>query len=340
MIEGKRLLPVFIYKILRRYSSRQHALSHADIKKYLWLDYDVDSIDSKTITRCLDDFENVGWPVHRNKRLGVYLSEVFTETELKVMMAPMFMASYLSNENISKLMLKIGKINERQRKNVKRNIAFASQYRHIEYDDFLGKIRTIDYAQDNHLQLQFVYNDIDENGRLAPRIVDNDKGIRIANPYGMVYVEGFFYFICSKDGSKKILNYRIDKMTNVVVLDTPAMPISQIPGYERGVFNPAEYVNRNFKMFNTEPVDVKFRIAAPIAKRLNFYINTVWDEFGNRVSRIKRVSDTIIEFSAKIPLLGAKIFALQYADVTEVLEPEELRAELRNIFKNNAKKYK
>ena len=69
----------------------------------------------------------------------------------------------IADENIAKLMAKIGKINERQRKNVKKNIAFAKQYRHLEHDDFLSKIEMIDYAQDNHKQLQFVYNDINEN---------------------------------------------------------------------------------------------------------------------------------------------------------------------------------
>lgn len=340
MLQGKRLLPVLIYKILRRYSSKQHPLSHADIMKYLELDYGVEHIDTKTITRCMDDFEYIGWPVHRNKRLGCYLAEVFTETELKVLMAPMFMASFLSDDSIAKLMDKIGKINEQQRKNVKKNTAFAQQYRHLEHDDFLSKIELIDFAQDNHRQLQFVYNDIDEKGRLVPRASEDKDGKRIVHPYGMVYVNGFFYFICAKGKDLKILNYRIDKMTNVVVLDEKSEPISKIPGYERGVFNPAEYVNKNFKMYNTTPEWVKFRIVSLKPERLNLYINTVWDEFGNRVDRIKRVDDTTIEFEAKIPLLGAKIFALQYADVAEVLEPEELREELCKIHKKNIEKYK
>lgn len=338
-MDGKRLLPVFIYKILRQYSSKQHPLSHAEIMKYLALDYGVEHIDPKTITRCMDDFEVAGWAVHRNKRLGVYLEEVFTETELKVLMAPMYMASYLSEKNIDKLMDKIGKINEMQRKQVNKNKALAKQYRHQEYDDFLGKIEVIDYAQDHHLQLQFIYNDMNEQGKLVPRAIGDGEIKRVVHPLGMVCVNNFYYFVGAKGDELKVLNYRIDKMTHVVVLDDKAVPISKIPGYEKGVFCPSEYVNKNFRMYNTVPENVKFRLVVDEPKRLNLYINTIWDEFGNRLDRVKKVDDRTIEFSVKIPLLGAKIFAMQYANVAEVLEPQELRDELRKAFMESVKRY-
>ena len=338
-MDGKRLIPVFIYKILRHYSSKQHPLSHADIMKYLALDYGVEHIDHKTITRCMDDFELAGWAVHRNKRLGVYLEEVFTETELKVLMAPMYMAAYLSEQNVNKLMEKIGKINELQRKRVNKNKVLAKQYRHQEQDDFLSKIEVIDYAQDHHLQLQFVYNDLNEHGQLVPRITGTGEIWRTVHPLGMVCVDGFYYFVGAKGDALKVLNYRIDKMSNVKVLDEKAVAISQIPGYERGVFSPSEYVNRNFKMYNTEPQRVRFRILVEDSKRLNLYINTVWDEFGKRVDQVQKVNDRTIEFSVKIPLIGAKIFALQYANVAEVLEPQELRNELWQLFQENVRKY-
>lgn len=340
MFEGKRLLPVFIYQILRQYSSKNRPLSQAEIIRYLEEDYDVPSIDRRTISRCLNDFELVGWPVHRNKRTGVYLAEVFTETELKVLMAPMFMAAYLSDENISKLMAKIGKINAIQRKKVSRNTELARQYRHVGHDDFLRKIEMIDYAQDNRKMLQFVYNDINETGELVPRLTEEGSSRRIVHPYGMMCVDGFYYFVCSKGDSRKLLNYRIDKMTNVIVLDEPALPISTVPGYERGIFSPSEYVKQNFKMFNTPPVPVRFKIVAPTPDRVNFYINTVWDEFGNRVENMRRLAEDSFEFEAKVPLFGAKIFAMQYANVAEVLSPAELRQELYEVFKGNVQKYK
>ena len=339
-MDGKRLLPVFIYKILRQYSSKQHPLSHAEIMKYLDLDYGVEHIDPKTITRCMDDFETAGWAVHRNKRLGVYLEEVFTETELKVLMAPMYMASYLSNKNVDKLMEKIGKINEMQRKRVNRNKALAKQYRHQEYDDFLGKIEMIDYAQDHHLQLQFVYNDLDEKGMLVPRATSDSEIKRVVHPLGMVCVDNFYYFVAAKGDDLKILNYRIDKMSHVIALSDKAVPVGKIPGCQRGVFCPSEYVNRNFKMYNTEPKNVKFRIVAEEPKRLNLYINTIWDEFGNRVDRVKKVDDRTIEFDVKVPLSGARIFAMQYANVAEVLEPQELRKELGKMFEESVRKYR
>ena len=340
MFQGKRLLPVFIYKILRQYSSKQHPLTQHDIMRYLERDYGVEKIDPKTITRCLDDFEYMGWPLSRNKRLGAYLAEIFTQTELKVLLAPMYMASYLSNADVAKLLKKLGKINESQRRELSRNTAIAKSYRHLDQNDFFQKIEAIDSAIVKRRQLQFIYNDLDEKGQLVPRCGSGGDPIRLVHPMGMVYFNGFFYFVGAKGEDLKVLNYRIDKMTGVYVTEEEAVPVGQIPGYEEGFFSAPDYVHRNFKMFNTPPQIVRFRIQVPEPKRLNLYINTVWDEFGKRLQWMEKKDPCTLEFEVKVPLIGAKIFAMQYATVAEVLSPADLRLELREEFHKNWAKYK
>ena len=68
-------------------------------------------------------------------------------------------------------------------------------------------------------------------------------------------------------------------------------------------------------------------------------INVLLDFFGNKL-RYSKLENGKIQVEMQMSLPGAKLFALQYADTVEVLEPVKLREEIKETLQNTLTKYK
>lgn len=71
-------------------------------------------------------------------------------------------------------------------------------------------------------------------------------------------------------------NYRIDRIMNIRLLDTPAKPKSRVKELEKGL-NLQEYMYQNLNMFTSDPVNAEFVIPESA-------VSLVIDFFGKHVS--------------------------------------------------------
>ena len=149
-------------------------------------------------------------------------------------------------------------------------------------------------------------------------IVDNKRRNKMAH-----YLEGFGFRV-QKSAFEAILNKKIYEKL-----------LKEIKGYEdKYSLDLVNYFNEHINMFNGDIKVVKFKAD----KRM---LNYIWDTFG-KVESIREDSgepEKVI-FRVRIAIEGAKAFARQFCDKCEILEPIELRNEMRDEFKGVVEKYK
>lgn len=97
-------------------------------------------------------------------------------------------------------------------------------------------IEVLGEAINNERQVAFKYNDWGTDKKLHPR-KDDDGNEReyIINPYQMVATNGRYYLICNYDKYNNAANYRIDRITDIRMLDTPVKPMKKYPDLSAGL---------------------------------------------------------------------------------------------------------
>ena len=56
----------------------------------------------------------------------------------------------------------------------------------------------------------------------------------IVNPYQIAAANGRYYLICNYDKYDNVAHYRLDRITNIKLLPTPAKPMEQVKGWSTG----------------------------------------------------------------------------------------------------------
>ena len=193
-------------------------------------------------------------------------------------------------------------------------------------------IDVLDEAISKQKQVSFYYYEYGTDKKLHYR-KRPDGSIReyIINPYQMAAKEGKYYLICNYDKYNDISNYRIDRIAEIKLLDTPAKPFEKLDGAEKQRLNLGKYMGEHIYMFSSKTVTVKFRITKPM-------ISDVIDMFGNDVKFTEETGSfvTVITNVNEIAMLQ---FAKSFAPDVVVLEPETLKNKLISEAEKTLKIY-
>ena len=333
------LLGYNIYRLLKQYAGPEHPLKQKEILEILADVYRMEPARG-TLISTIHDLVNAGCPIMGLQgRKGIWLAPEFSDLELKLLIGPLVTANYLSAKNINKLLKKMA-ILDRSIKFAKAQGFRTNKFFHTEGDVF-ETLRIIEQAEHNHQKLIFTYCDLDEHKHYIPRTdAAHPKGRREVSVYGFICSDNHYYMV-AKEQEPFLRNFRVDKMTNLLITGQKAEEISTIPGHEKDRhLDLAEYIAQmNYKMFSGDDIDCRIRITVPDPTLRTYYINTMWDEFGNRPHAFRILDDCHFEFSITLSKWGAKVFAQQYCDIAEIIAPQNFRLELTAEFNKVAKDY-
>ena len=193
-------------------------------------------------------------------------------------------------------------------------------------------IDVLDEAISKQKQVSFYYYEYGTDKKLHYR-KRPDGSIReyIINPYQMAAKEGKYYLICNYDKYDDISNYRIDRIAEIKLLDTPAKPFEKLDGAEKQRLNLGKYMGEHIYMFSSKTVTVKFRITKPM-------ISDVIDMFGNDV-KFTEETDSFVTVTANVNEMAMLQFAKSFAPDVVVLEPETLKNKLISEAEKTLKIY-
>lgn len=324
---NKKLTILYILKILQEYTDQNNTLTQNEISNKMLLLYGVES-ERKSISYNINSLIEIGYDIIKQPRGGYYLNErEFESSEITFLIDAVFSSKIISPKHTKDLVNKLSKfLSKNERKKYKYIYKSDEINRTINKQVFYN-IDIINQAIEENKQVRFIYNKYGIDKKLIPR--QNGKDY-LVNPYFMINSNGRYYLVCNYDWFDEIANYKIELITNIETVDSPIKPIEQIKNHKKGI-NIAEYINENVYMFGGKSTTAKLKLENETA------ISNTVDWFGNNAN-ISKVNNDIIA-TIKSNKLTLYYWCLQYSENTELLEPIELRQELKETLNKIVKKY-
>lgn len=172
-------------------------------------------------------------------------------------------------------------------------------------------IEIIDEAIAKGKQVSFTYNEYGTDKKLHPK---RDREY-VVNPYQMAATNGRYYLIGNYDKYDNIANYRLDRITDIRLLDTPAKPVRQVEGMKNGLYLP-KHMAEHLYMFSGESVPVTFRMSKVI-------LNDVIDWFGSDVAFFDETEDRVTA-RVMVNWSAMRYWAQQFCRHVTILAPTDL----------------
>ena len=361
-VHPKKLLILYIFDILQKYTDEEHRLSQKEIQNILEKEYEM-SVDRKAVKRNLLNLieygSNIGYrevsrkeifrkkdsaldedsPISAEKEVSeddllwtdFYLKQKFTNEELRLLIDSLLFSKHIPYSQAKELITKLESLS---------NIYFksCSQYIYplpVERTDnkqVFYNIAILDEAIRKKKKVLFEYAEYhtDKKMHLKKR---EDGSVReyIITPYQMAVQEGKYYLICNYDKYDDISNYRVDRIRNIQILEEKGKPFETLKWSKHQPMNLNEYMKEHVYMYSSENAFVKFRIVKAM-------ISDVIDLFGKGVN-FSEETDTHVSVSVHVNERAAEQFAKNYAPDVVILQPKRLRDKLRDDLKKSWEAY-
>jgi len=325
---SKKMLIVNILDILKSRTDSAHRLYQKDIIAILASDYAM-KCERKAVSRNLTELKEFGYSIENND--GWYYMHDFEDSELRLLIDSLLFSKHIPYNQCKELIEKLKGLTSEH---------FEARVKHIrnlpvnlpENKQLFYTIEILDEAISAGKQVSFIYNECGTDKKLHPRL-DNTGKIRdyIINPYQIVATNGHYYLICNNDKYPNVSNFRLDYITEIKLLDTNIKDMKLVNGLQNGLDLP-KHMAEHIYMFCGESIKAKFRANKDI-------LNDIIDWFGKDVRFSNETTDEC-DVSVNVNANAMFCWALQYGMHIKVLEPVELREQVKKAVAEMGEKYK
>lgn len=348
--QPKKMLIINILDILKRYTDENHRLSQKEIEDILLREYEMKA-DRKTIRRNLLDLQNYGYDLNYSETIRMmpvrdpktgkqavdpstgkmkmeettilsdfYLDRKFTDGELRLLIDSLLFSKHIPYSQCKEL---VGKLEGLSNIYFKSRCRFISRMPETEADNkqlFLN-IELLDEAISKGRKVSFKYLEYRTDKKLHPKQKeDGTERVYIISPYQMAAREGKYYLICNYDKYDDISNYRMDRITDLKILDEAAKPFKELKWSNGAYLDLASYMKAHPYMFASDNVHVKLRITRPM-------IGEVIDTFGKEVRFLDEKEENVtVSFTNNE--MAVEEFVKRYIPDVQIIEPVKLREKL------------
>ena len=328
--EPKKVLPLLILDILKRCTNEENTLTQKEISDILMREFGVKA-DRKTIKSNLMTLiecgDKCGFSIGFNTETRVnngeenekytdfYFEHRLTQGELRFMIDSITAYSSIPEKQKADLIGSMQKMTD-VRSRIK-NVYSMADYHAASPSIFLN-IETLEAAVESRKIVKFTYCEYGTDARLHPK-----KRRYAVRPYRLLYAEDRYYLLCGYMKSNEIVNYRVDKMTDIEITDEVyrGEPAIDLPRHK------AEHIY----MFSGKTERVTFRADRRV-------VSDIIDWFGKGAKFIEESDDRVIA-SVTVNHEAMKYWALQYADHVRVLSPKSLVDDIHDSLMKAAEKY-
>lgn len=322
-LEPKKLALLRILQIFKDYSDYDHPLTQDDISDYLENNYGI-SIERKAISRNISLLKEAGVEIE-STRQGSYLDERdFEDSELRMLIDGVLSSKYITANHSKDLIEKLCKLSNKYFRSHVKNIYSVNDWSKTDNQALFYNIELIDDAIERGLQLKFDYNKYGIDKKL------HRTKTHCASPYQLILHNQRYYLMSQNEHWHNMAYYRIDRITNMTILDKPLTPITTIDGYESGI-NYKELASSLPYMYTDKLERIEFKAHKCI-------IDQIIDWFGDEIIFTELDSD-YVKVSLKASPNAMEHWAMQYINFVEITKPAELRKRIKANLKNGTKKY-
>ena len=344
---GKKIIILYILQILQKYTDADHPMTQQQIADRLLEDYGLE-VNRATVRRNIEDLIDAEYDIqyrevsrfHTDKKTGIreesfiytdlYYEHDFSEPELHMLIDGLLFSRSVPYKQRRQLIDKLGKLS---------SVHFNRRMNHVrcmssdspQNPELFHTIDILDEAISAGKQVRITYNQFGADMKLHPTL-NGDGTVRrqVLNPYQMVASEGRYYLICNNDHYDTVSNYRIDRITDIALLETPVKPKNRVQGLEEGL-NLQDYVYQNLNMFSGEVTDTEFVIQER-------YVSLIIDFFFFFFS-FHEQGDGTVSCRLKVSRIAMKYWAAEHANIVRVVSPESLADEIREEIRKAGRLY-
>lgn len=341
--QPKKYLIFHILDILKRYTDENHRLSQKEIGEILEREYNMKA-DRKSIRRNLLDLIDLGFDVEYSQSVRIksdgekeplltdwYLNREFTDGELRLLIDSLLFSKHIPYSQCRELVENLEKLSSRY---------FRARVKHItslphnkpDNHQLFYTIDILDEAVEKGRQVGFHYRQTGIDHQLHPRLDETRVPKEyVVNPYQLVAANGRYYLIANTEPHTNVSHYRVDRIADIRLLETPAKDSALVRGLEQGL-NLLQHMTEHPYLFAGESVRVVFRAQMHL-------LNDLEDWFGTAAKYSHQEKNTL-DVTVKVNEDAMFYWALQYAPFVEVLEPASLRQRVGQALREAAERYK
>ena len=321
--EPKKLALLRILNILEDHSDYYHPLRQEDILRYLEEEYKI-VIERKAVARNLSLLKEAGYKI-MSRREGSYLDyRAFTDAELRLLIDAVLSSKHVSAEFSKDLIERLcGLSNEYFKSHVDHVRSFADWDR-TDNNALLYNIEIVDEAIGSKNRIRFDYNKYGADKKM------HKTATHVASPYQLILHNQRYYLMARNEKWGNMAFFRLDRITNMSIVDEKLTPITKNAGYERGI-NYKELSTALPYMYTDKPERVDF-----IAE--DHIIDQIIDWFGKDV-RINPEEEGKVKVSLIVSPNAMEHWALQYAGYVRVVYPQPLVDGIKDRLAKAEKEY-
>ena len=256
-LEPKKLAIIRIFQILYKYSDADHTLTQEEIATYLLNDHGIElerKAIGKNITILRDYFCNdkdVDIDIVSDKHGSYMLARPFEDSELRMLIDGVLASRHITTNHSKQLIEKLCNLSNKFFRSHVKNIYSVNDWSKTDNAALFLNIDIIDGAIESGKKIAFVYNKYGEDKKLH-KSSDN-----VASPYQLILHNQRYYLMACNEKWGNMTYYRLDRITDMRLLDEPATPLRSIEGYESGI-NYKEIATALPYMFTDKPEHVEF----------------------------------------------------------------------------------
>lgn len=323
--EPKKLAILRIWQILLKYSDYEHPLTQEDIIKHLKNDYEI-KMERKAIGKNISDLREAGIDIE-SCRAGSYIaSRDFEDSELKLLIDSVLQSKHITARHSKDLIEKLCGLSNKYFRSQVKNIYSVDEWSKTDNQALFYNIDLINEAIASGKQVEYDYNKYGIDAKL------HKSSFQRVSPYQLILHNQRYYLMAYSDYWKNMAYHRLDHISNMIISEKAAVPITSIKGYENGL---------DFKklssampyMYSDTPERIEF-----IANEI--IIDQIVDWFGKDIKM-----SAIPEMPGKVRVgiiaspNAMEHWAMQYVNHVEITKPESLRERIKESLNNAIKTY-
>ena len=351
--QPKKMLILDILEILNKYTDESHSLTQKEISDILIRDYDMKA-DRKSVKRNLMDLIEAGFDIeYKEIKLGVgnvsdetpdsdgasgsetsqytdfHMLHKFSDAELHLLIDGILFSKNIPVKQRKDLIEKLESLSSIYFRSNAKNI-LTMQNKTGAGAELFYNIDIINEAMEKNKRVDFNYLAYGTDKHLHKRITRNGKIRRFSiSPYSIAASNGRYYVICNNDWyGSKVSHYRIDRITNIKIVDTPRRPMSEIEGLKQG-FSLSRHVGEHVFMYTDEAKRITFRMKKDLLSEL-------FDWFDPDDIRFSDETEDAISVTLTCSPDSMRLWAKQFSSEVTVLSPpvlaEQIKEDLRQAY--------
>ena len=336
MLPTKKGIPIYLLKVLTKYTDEEHPLTQKELSEKIEADYGI-YFERKTIGSTLTFLEEMGYDIvkkeNKGEKKGFYLGARDVDTyEFAFISDAIYSSRSISNKLTSELIKKLSSsLSKYQNRNY--NIYKIDNSIKTKNEDLFLNIELIQDAIKDEKQITFNYCIYNDKKELVPRF----NGFRYqVSPYFLVNNYGRYYLICKfhnnsyESKNDQLHIFRVDFIKDVEIIEERLQGIKTFFFF----FSINEYLTEHIYLFGGE------KIEATLLLENEKIIHDVVDWFGKSAEIYKDKKDNKYYANLKCNENALFYWCLQYGANIKVIEPKSLVDRIIEENKKSLEKYK